>query len=289
MGIKAFSYIGRSIAETGSYHYQYVTKTATPTPSTAGFFVDMNQTSGQPKYNAFAGTQAAFTPLTGSGNDGVYVGPFESGKTKHLVKWQALNSNTGANTTSPDQVIMCDYLGFYPLIDCDDLDPQVMDNTQSLTRYTNGDGVRIVAIVQAPIAATAALTINYVDSDNVSRASTFNIIAGSSIGVCATGTGAASTANEAAAFWPLTGGSNGVKRIDSVQFAASAGGFICLALVKPLASINLIEANVPVEKTYGVNNLYPPEIESGAYLNFLIQRSGTSAGSLRSELVFVNT
>ena len=289
VSIKAFSKIGKAIVETGSYHYQYVTKTATPTPSTAGFFVDMNQTSGQPKYNAFAGTQATFTPLVGEGNAGVYVGPYEDSKTKHLVKWQALNANTSANTTSPDQVHLLDYLGFYPLIDCDDLDPQIMDNTQTLPRYTDGIGVRIVAIVQAPIATTASLTINYTNSNDNAKSSTFNIIAGASIGVCATGTGTISAANTATPFWPLADGCAGVKRIDSVQFAASAGGFICLALVKPLASISLIEANVPVEKTFGVNDLTPPEIKSGAYLNFLIQRSGTGAGSLRSELLFINT
>lgn len=289
MAIKAFGKMGKAISEVGSYHYQYVTKTATPTPSTAGFFVDMNQTSGQPKYNAFAGTQTTFTPLVGEGNAGVYVGPYESGKTKHLLTWQALNANTSANTTSPDQVFLCDYLGFYPLIDCDDLDPQIMDNTQTLTRYADGNGVRIVAIVQAPVATTASLAITYTDQDDVSRTSTFNIIAGASIGVCATGTGTASAVGAVTPFWPLAGGSSGVKKIDSVQFAASAGGFICLALVKPLASISLIEANVPVEKTFGVNDLTPPEIKSGAYLNFLIQRSGTGAGSLRSQLVFINT
>lgn len=289
MSIKAFSKIGQAIAETGSYHYQYVYKT-TPTPSTAGFFVDLNQSSGTPKYNAFAGTQQAFNALEGSGNAGVYVGPYESGKTKHLVKWQALNPNTAANTFSPDQIFLCDYLGFYPLIDCDDLDPQVLDNTSSLTRYTDGIGVRVVAIVQAPITSTASLTINYTNCNDESVASTFNIIAGASIGVCATGAGKVSATNTATAFWPLGSGTcAGVKRIDSVQFAASAGGFICLALVKPLASIRLIEANVPVEKTFGVNDLNPPEIKSGAYLNFLIQRSGTGAGSLRSELLFINT
>lgn len=286
--IKTFGKIGQSIND-GKFHYQYVTKTATPNPVTAGFFVDMNQTSGQPKYNAFAGTSLSFTPLTGEGNGGVYVGPAAaSGESKYLTRWQALNANTGANTTSPDLIYLCDYLGFYPLIDCDDLDVQTLDNTSTLSRYSDGDGVQIVAIVQAPIATTAALSINYVDSDDVSRTSTYNIIAGVNIGVCATGAEIVSASNTATPFWPLVGGSKGVKRIQSVQFAASAGGFICLALVKPLATIQLIEANVPVEKQYGFDYQKPPKIENGAYLNFLIQRSGTGAGSLRSELVFAN-
>lgn len=286
--IRSLSEIGKAI-ERGSCHTQYVHKTATPTPATAGFFVDLNQTSGQPKYNAFAGTQFAFTPLTGEGNAGVYAGFTETGKTKYLSKWFALNPNTSANTISPDGIFLCDYLGFYPLIDCDDVDPQILDNSQSLTRYIDGIDVRIVAIVQAPITQTAALTINYTDTTDSSVSSTFNIIAGVNIGVCATGTGTASAANTATPFWPLaSGASQGVKRIDSVQFSGSAGGFICLALVKPLAYLQLMETTIANEIQFGFEGKPLPEIKNGAYLNFIVRRVGTGAGSLRSELTFVN-
>jgi hypothetical protein len=289
MGFGSFAKIGKSFDD-GKYHYQYVTKTATPVPGTAGYFVDMNQTSGQPKYNAFAGSSLSFTPLEGSGNAGVYPGPFLTGSTKHLARWQVLNSNTSANTIPPDHIYLCDYLGFYPLIDCDDVDIQPMDNSVGLTRYTDAEGVRIVLIVQAPITATASVTITYTNSSNVSgRTTTVNIIPGAAIGVCATGTGTAGGAGQVTPFLPLASGCSGVKFIESVQFAASAGGFICAALVKPLASIMTYESNIPVEKMYGVENHNLPEIKQGAYLNFLIQRAGTNAGSLRSELIFINT
>lgn len=290
MGFTSFANLGKAIHDEGRFHYQYVTKTATPAPGTAGFFVDMNQTSGQPKYNAFAGTQLAFTPLTGEGNAGVYVGPTISGSTKHLLRWQCLNANSAANTVPPDHVILCDYLGFYPLIDCDDGDIQVMDNTQTLTRYTSGEGVRVVLIVQAPMLSTARLTINYTNSDGVSgRSTTFNVIPGAAIGVCATGTGTAGGTGQATPFWPLADGDAGVRLIESVQFSASAGGFICAALVKPIATMTILESGVPVEKCFGFENQNIPKIESGAYLNFIIKRVGTNAGSLRSELIFVNS
>lgn len=288
MSILAFSNIGQAFVN-GDVHYQYVTKTLTPTPVTAGYFVDMNQSSGQPVYNAFAGTQASFTPLEGGGNRGVYVGNFSTGKSKYLQRFQAVNVNTSANTTSPDLVYLNDYLGFYPLIDCDDLDSQVMDNTTSLTRYTDGDGVRIVFIVQAPILGTASCTVVYTNSEGVTgRSVTFNIIAGANIGVCATGTGIAGGVGEPTPFLPLADGDKGVRAIESIQFAASAGGFICAALVKPLTQIQLYEAGVPVEKNFGFETLKLPEIQEGAYLNFLIQRSGTGAGSLRAEMIFLN-
>lgn len=285
--IRSLSKVGQAI-NNGSCHRQYVYKAATPTPATAGYFVDMNQTSGQPKYNAFPGSPLTFTPLTGEGNSGIYTGFTEPGKTKYLARWLCLNPNVSANNTSPDQVYLCDYLGFYSLIDCDDTESQVLDNTLSLTRYTDGIGVRIVAIVQAPMVSTASFTINYVDTDNAAQASTFNLIAGANIGVCATGTGTATAANNVTPFWPLSGGSQGVKRITSVQCATGAGGFICLALVKPLAMLQLIELNVPNEMHFGFEGKPLPEIKDGAYLNFLVQRSRTGAGALRSELTFVN-
>jgi len=290
MGFQSFARIGRAIHDEGKFHYAYVTKTTTPAPGTAGAFVDMNQTSGIPKYNAFAGTQLGFTPLEGSGNGGVYCGPFLPNSSKHLLRWQALNINSTANTTPPDYVYLCDYLGFYPLIDCDDVDVQTLDNTQTLTRYQSGDGVRIVLIVQAPMLATAPITITYTNSDGVSgRSVTTNLIAGTSIGVCATGTGTTGGAGEPTPFFPLASGDKGVRSIQSIQLSAGAGGFICAALVKPIASINIYETAVPVEKQFGFEVQNLPEVMPGAYLNFLIQRSGNLAGSLRSELVFVNS
>lgn len=273
-------------AADSNMHWQYVYKTTTPAPGTAGFFVDMNQTSGIPKYNAFAGSALTFTPLVGTGNAGVYTGTHETGKTKRLIRWQVVNINTAANTVPPDHVLLCDYLGFYPLIDCDDVDVQTMDNTVVLPRYATGEGVRIAFIVTAPMASTAAITVTYTNQAGVTgRSVTFNLIPGLNIGVCATGTGTAGAVGQVTPFLPLAGNDSGVRAIESVQLAASAGGFICAALVKPIASIMTYESGVPTEKEYLTA---PPAILEGAYLNFLIQRSGSNAGSLRSELLFTN-
>lgn len=289
MALNGFNKIGKALADEGKFHYQYVTKLTPPAPGTAGFFVDLNQTGGIPKYNAFAGSQLAFTSLEGSGNAGVYAGNTIAGSTKHLVRWQCLNTNSSANTIPPDFVYLNDYLGFYPLVDCDDGDIQLCDNSTSLTRYTDGIGVRIVLIVQAPMTATASMTIVYEDENDVQRTSTANLIPGLAIGVCATGTGTVGGAGGATPFWPLVDGSRGVKRIVSFQLAAAAGGFVCAALVKPLAQMMVYEGSTPTEKTFGIDNQMLPEIKNGAYLNFLIERSGTLAGSLRSELIFINS
>lgn len=289
MALNGLNKVGKAIADEGKFHYQYVSKPLKPTPGTGGFIVDMNQTSGSPKYNAFAGTQLAFTPLLGSGNNGIYPGNFLPGSTKHLARLQVVNT-TGSTGAAPDFVYLCDYVGFYPLIDCDDVDVQSCDNSLALPRYSDGDGIRIVLIVQAPLISTAPITITYTNSEGVTgRAATFNLIPGASIGVCATGTGTAGGAGQVTPFFPLASGDSGVRAIESFQMGLGAGGFICAALVKPLATIQTYEQSRSSEKVFGIDNQYLPEIKEGAYLNFLIQRSAVAGGNIYSELVFVNS
>jgi hypothetical protein len=287
MALAGFFNMANSIADDGKYHYQYIYKPTVPANATSGYFIDLNQSSGTPKYNPFAGSELTSTPLIGSGNGGIYPGNFITGSTKHLLRWQMLNVANAA----PNYVYLNDYLSFYPLIDCDNVDQQDMVNVDPLPRYADGDGVRIVLIVTAPMALTAPLTITYTNSDGVSgRTSTANVIPGLAIGVCATaGGGTAGGATTASPFWPLASGDKGVRSIQSVQFAAGAGGFICAALVKPLAQMTILELNVPTEKMYGFENQKPPEIKEGAYLNLLVQCSTGNTSNLRGELIFINS
>lgn len=288
MALSGFFNLGKSIETDGKYHYQYIYKPTVPAHGTAGYFIDLNQSSGTPKYNPFAGSELTATPLFGDGNAGIYPGNFVSGSTKHLLRWQMLQI---AATAVPDMVYLNDYLMFYPLIDCDNVDQQDMINSSSLPRYESGEGVRIVLVVTAPMALTAAVTINYTNSDGVSgRTATANVIPGLAIGVCATaGGGTAGSASQASPYWPLDSGDKGVRSIESITFAAGAGGFMCAALVKPLAQTAILEQNVPTEKMYGFETQNLPEIKNGAYLNLLIQRGNTGTGNYRGEMIFINS
>lgn len=287
MALSGFFNLSQSIAENGKYHYQQIYKPTVPIHATAGYFVDLNQSSGQPKYNPLAGTELTATPLTGLGNAGIYPGNFISGSTKHLLRWQMLSLVASV----PNYFYLNDYLIVYPLIDCDNLDQQDMVNVESLPRYSDGDGVRIVLIVTAPMALTASVTISYTNSEGVSgRTSTANVIPGTAIGVCATaGGGTVGGATTASPFWPLASGDKGVRSIQSITFSAGAGGFMCACLVKPLATITTLEANVPVEKMYGFENQMAPEIKEGAYLNLLVQNGTTTTGNFRGEMIFINS
>lgn len=285
MALMSLSQIGKAIRDEGKFHYQYLRK-STFSPTTVGFFIDMNQTSLLPKYNAFVGAQLAFTPLTGSANNGIYTGPSISGHTKYLASWYHSSDSSGSAIST---VYLNDYLGFYPLIDLDSADLQETDNTQTLTRYTDGEGVRIVLIVQAPMTVTGPLTITYTNSQGVSgRTVTFNLIVGLAIGVCASGTGTVTTAGTATPFFPLANGDTGVRSIESFQLASTTGGFICAALVKPIATTAEYAFGCPVEKYFGFSPTMVPEIKDGAYLNLMMVRGNNAAGTITSEFVFVN-
>lgn len=288
MAIRKFSDIGQLIGETGKFHYQYVYKQSTPNNLVAANFVDCGQSTGQPKFQPYAGAALVAQPLIGSANDGVYTGPSIPGHAKHLVSWQSM-INTGG---TPSFAYLLDYLLFYPLIDGDDSDVQVMDNTLSLPRYTDGAGVRLVIVATAPMTTGSLLTVTYTNQAGVSgRVSSYNCFAAQGVGVCATATGPSSLSNtQCTPFWPLADGDTGMRSIESVQFASPNGGFLAFLLVKPIAQKNILESGVPVEKVFGVDNQVPPEIKSGAYLNFLIHRGGVGASvPLYSELIFINS
>lgn len=287
MALSGLFNLGQSIETDGKYHYQYINKPTVPVHTTAGYFVDLNQSGGQPKYNPLAGAELTATPLVGAGNAGIYPGNFITGSTKHLLRWQMLSLAASV----PNYFYLNDYLMFYSLIDCDSLDQQDMINSESLPRYADGVGVRIVLVVTAPMSLTASVTISYTNSDGVSgRTSTANVIPGTAIGVCATaGGGTAGGARTASPFWPLADGDKGVRSIESITFAAGAGGFMCACLVKPLAQITTLETNIPVEKMYGFENQMAPEIKEGAYLNLLIQNGTTTTGNYRGEMIFINS
>jgi hypothetical protein len=283
MGFLSFADIGRRAA--ANMHWAYVFKPTVPAQGAAGFFIDLNQSSGVPKYNPFSGSALTATELVGIGNLGVYAGNFLSGRSKHLLSMQFLQL-TAANGP-PDYVYLLDYLMFYALVDTDDQSEQVMDNPITLPRYNDG---RIVLIVQSPLASTAPMTITYTNQDGVSgRTATANIIPGTAIGLVASGIGTGGGAGQATPFFPLADGDSGVRSIQSVTMLGSGGGFVCAAIVKPLATLPILEASVSLEKQLPIFGQYPPEIKEGACLNFIIQRGGTGTGAYRAELLFVNS
>lgn len=288
MAFLSLSDPGLAIAQEGSFHYQTLFKAALPNQTTAGYFTDASMSAGTPKYNAYAGSALTATQMVGAGNTGIFCGAHESGKTKRLVRWNAYFGQV------PAAANLLDYLMFYPLVDGDDTDVQVMDNSVSLPRYASGEGVRAMLVSFAPMTAAAVVTVSYTNSDGVSGRTSSGAVVPAALGgivvsaaVPANGVPVA-TSNVCTPFLPLASGDKGMRSIESIQLSSAAGGFMTLVLVKPLARLTVLETGVMAEKMFGVDTTVFPEILSGAYLNIVAQINTTAAAYVLSEFLFAN-
>lgn len=106
-----------------------------------------------------------------------------------------------------------------------------MDNTVTLPRYSEGVGVEMMLVAQAPTVGGGTITVNYTDADDVDRVTETVFCA------AAQPSGALVSAVAAAAgispFLPRLG--RGVKRVNSVTVVLANGGLAALVLVKPLS------------------------------------------------------
>ena len=202
-------------------------------PSTAtitGQWFDYSTASGVPVPNYYASSPLVSAVL--DAENGIYV-PEQNSKRwiKKSVIMSAANSVT--NTTNQNQPLMLlDYLLYYPFVDLDAAgEEQVFENTVSLPRYSNGVGVQVMVVAQAPTVGGGTFTVKYIGTDDVEYTT--------SVVYCADAqpSGALVTAVANAAgispFVPLNINIRGVKRLISVTVGIANGGLAAFVLVKP--------------------------------------------------------
>ena len=266
--------------EEGRYHAQQVYKPAF-TSAGAGRWYDRSIGAGTPNYNAYIGSVLEFTPLTGQRNLSIYAGPTPgAGMAKHVL---SASMRVGATNQAPLTCLFADYLGLYPLIDGDSVDPQDTTNPASLTRYATGEGVQAFVVVQVPgtLAATATCTVSYTNHEGTSgRTSTFSLYGSGVIGTCVSVTNTSASINGLSPFIPLASGDRGIRSIESVTLSAAIGGFVNIVLCKPLFTLPIWEGLTVAERNFGRETLPLPKIEDGAFLQWL-----TLAGTANAESV----
>lgn len=263
MGFASVRSLAEAAAENGREWTSWFHKTSGPTGFGAGRWADMSMGAGTPKYNAYVGSQQVATPLIGAGNDGIFAGPTPApGMTRHLHMTHLFS---GVSTLAPSSWFLLDYLMFYPLIDGDSTDQQDMDNTAILPRYSDG---QVMLVCTTPTSADTTGTMIYTNQAGVTgRSVSFGISFSGATGciLCAHNT----VAGTRSPFLPLANGDSGVRAIESITLAGSAGGFFAAVIVKPLTTIALRENLVPCEMTELIHKGRAPEIKTGAYLNFI--------------------
>lgn len=236
------------------------------TSITAGWWHDVSGLAGNPLPNYYAATPLEAAVL--NGDRGIFHGPDQSPATKWLTRFGIVS----ATAAMLGEYKLLDYLLYYPFVDSDVTDVQLLDNTTPLPRYTDGAGVQVMAVVVGtPSVANGTFTFDYINQDGVSKTSPAQGTAGS---IASYGnlycSARASNVNTLGPFLKLANGDTGVRSITSVTFSVPTGGLITLVLVKPLMSTLAVELNVPFETSVCLNKPIVP-IEDGAYLNLIVR------------------
>jgi len=183
-----------------------------------------------------------------STDGGLNHGPSVAPRTKYLREFTHAYYVTSTSAYATEMKLM-DYLLYYPSIDESTTDPQVMDNTLTLPRYTDGKGVQVMAVTLASRTGGSTFQFSYTNQDGVSgrTSQVARLNAYTSVGNIATCDIA--QANQHTTFIGLQSGDYGVRSIDSVTMLTPDVGLFALVLVKPLMEYNAISNTIVVNSS----------------------------------------
>jgi hypothetical protein len=256
----------------------YIWRKTPSQATTSGIWFDLSMSPGMPvpKY-WFDAAPLTARQITQSGDGGFYHGPNVSPSEKYLRK---ITTMANASTALPMNAILCDYLLYYPTVDDGTTDEQVMDNTTTLSRYTDGKGVRAIAVTTGARTGGQTFTVKYTNSDGVSGRISQVVTQNT-----ATTLGSITTSNTTATggadpFIPLQDGDSGIRYIESVTMTGVDTGIFSLILVKPLVQTCFRALDVQYEKDFLIPTTDLVKIQDNAFLNFLVLPLGTLAATV---------
>ncbi len=247
--------------------------------TSVGAFSDLSMASGNPVTNYYASTPLVSATL--ESREGIFAGPSVFPETKFIKTITTMSSSPNV----PCTMILCDYLLYYPFLDGDSIDEQVLTNSTPLPRYTDGLGVKAFVVSQGSYTGGARFKITYTNEKGVSNRESRWITSNSSTFVGSL-ISSGSNANAGFPFIPLQDMDQGIRSVESFQFEAANGGIFALVLCVPIATTSIREVNAPVEKDFfkdtGMANR---RVYDGAYLNFLILPIGNIQSNVFMGLV----
>lgn len=274
-GFKALWQINEKMAEGKSY---YTAFRKTPIQATsAGVWFDMSMSPGNPGPQYYAATPLEAQQMKLSTDGGIRHGGNVSPDSKFLSRFLLMAT---AATALPMPFILCDYLLFYPFVDTGTNDAQLLDNTATLPRFTDGKGVQIMAVSVASVSGSQPqFEVSYTNSDGVSGRTSRNHYL-----MPNTYNGAIMTKNSTGAvshhpFMGLQDGDSGVRSIESVTFTSGTDtGLLAMVLVKPLLTGVLLEQTAATEIVSQPMRGQMPTIYDDAFLNLLVLPNGNITG-----------
>lgn len=259
--------------------YWFSTWRKQPTQATsAGIWFDLSMSPGNPVPNYYAASPNVSIALAQSTDGGIPHGGAAAPLVKHLKQFTAM---TVSSAIVPLNLILADYLLFYPFVDMSVTDEQFMVNTVPLPRSQSGVGVQIMAVEVAGQSGVGnpRFMLNYTNSEGVSGRMTGTVSCNTQVVNGTVITSSPATAFSAGPFIPLAPGDKGVRSIESITFATGDVGLIALVLVKPLYSHNVCTIDAPMERLTVLDTAALPIIEDDAYLNLIGNCQGSFSGA----------
>lgn len=248
--------------------------------TTIGIWYDLSMSPGMPvpKY-WFDATPLVAKAIYQSTDGGFYHGPNVAPSQKYL---RQITTTMAANNTvfaSPMTAILLDYLLYYPSVSDGTLDEQVMDNSTTLPRYTDGQGVQMMAITTGLRTGGQSFQVKYTNQDGVTGRLSSICFQNTATYIGSVTNSDRSVFNSASWSIPLASGDSGVRAIESVTMISGTDvGLFSIILVKPLACTSFRTNSIstsgtmstPYEKDFLIQDTVLPQIYDNAFLNFVV-------------------
>jgi len=246
--------------------------------TTAGVWYDLTGSAGNPRAKQwFDAAPLTAAQIRQSTDGGIYHGGDVGSSVDKYLRF--VRAACASATPLPMTLMLCDYLVYYPTIEDGTTDPQVMDNTQTLPRWTDGGGVQMMAVTISARTGGQTFSVSYTNSaGTVGRTSstvTQNTVA--SPGTITT-SGTATTGQTPDPFIPLQAGDSGVRSVQSVTMNGTDTGFFAIVLVKPLAQTVIRGIDAPYEKDMLIMANELAKVPDDAYLSMLALPNGSLSG-----------
>jgi hypothetical protein len=262
--------------ESGVSHYSTWRKTPSQV-TTAGIWFDTSMSPGNPNPQYYAATPLIAQQMRRSTDGGINHGAAVTPLAKYLSRFLIMSASA---TGLPMSYTLCDYLLYYPFVDTGTNDEQIMDNTNTLSRYTDGLGVQMMAVSVAANSGTLpTFTVNYTNSDGVAGRTSVVQTVNAATANGSIITSAVGSAISSGPFIGLQSGDKGVRSVESVTFPSLTDvGLFSLVLVKPLLTSALLEQTAPSEVVPIAHQSQIPRIYDDAMLSLIVLPNGSLSG-----------
>ena len=284
-----------SCKDEGRYHLTTFRKQVASSATLANDFIDYTYFSGNPPANFYA--SAPLVAAEVESIRGIHIPNIGQSQFLKSITVMSAASSATSTTNQKQRLALLDYLLYYPFIDTDAVgEEQVMDNTVTIPRYSNGG--RIMCVAQSASSTIGQFTVNYTNQDGVSGRISQNTFTKVVSGGGTLLNSADATVGGSMGYLNLQGNDTYAKSIESVTFTAAGGGLMALVLVKPLynfysteecrrtTSGNLESYGAASQFESLIHHRRPPEILSGAVLGVVgLGNAGTLASSILTGII----